>query len=266
MLRARVLTATVLVAGLLAALFLLARPQFEVLVAFIAGAAAYEWARLGSDVAPSRAVSYALVCVLAYFSVLHNPVLAEASLWAAAAFWVLAAPILLVRGLAGTSAGALAAAGLVVIVPAAVAMASLSAAQLLVFLGITVVADTAAYFCGRAFGRRKLAPSISPGKTWEGAVGGAVACAFYAIILTMVYPGLGARVTGVIWVPYVASAVALCALSVVGDLLESALKRRAGAKDSGNLLPGHGGILDRIDSATAVLPVGALLLQGARLT
>jgi phosphatidate cytidylyltransferase len=168
----------------------------------------------------------------------------------------------LARGLLPGPRALLLLAGVVVLVPAGWAMGNLAPRHLLWLVGLTVIADSAAYFSGRALGRRKLAPSISPGKTWEGVAGAVVACIFYAIILTMSDPGLGARVTGEIWVPFIAAAILLCALSVLGDLCESALKRRAGMKDSGSLLPGHGGVLDRVDSATAVLPVGALLLRG----
>ena len=121
--------------------------------------------------------------------------------------------------------------------------------------------DTAAYLAGRAFGRRKMAPSISPGKTWEGALGAAVACLIYAIICAMSVPSLRAQIQGTVWLWYLLGAAFLLVASIVGDLFESALKRRVGAKDSGAILPGHGGVLDRIDSATAVLPLGALLLR-----
>jgi phosphatidate cytidylyltransferase len=122
----------------------------------------------------------------------------------------------------------------------------------LLVLLLVWIADTAAYFVGRAWGKRKLAPGISPGKTWEGALGGAVGALVYAIIL-------GTFIEGLLWVPYLLAAALLAVLSIVGDLFESAAKRQAAVKDSGTLLPGHGGILDRIDSATAALPVAALL-------
>jgi len=119
------------------------------------------------------------------------------------------------------------------------------------------VADIAAYFAGRAWGRHKLAPSISPGKTWEG-VGGAV-------VGVMAYGVGGALVAGIsplaklVWAPLL---VALTAVSIVGDLFESMIKRQAGVKDSSNLLPGHGGFLDRLDSQTSTLPLAALILLG----
>jgi phosphatidate cytidylyltransferase len=174
---------------------------------------------------------------------------------AAALFWVLLVPLWLARRVRADQRLALMPAGVVVLVPAALALALLSPQYVLQVLVLVWIADSAAYFVGRKWGRRKLAPSISPGKTWEGAAGGLLGAAAYAII--------GSNFVGgnAWWPAYLAVAVLLAILSIVGDLFESAVKRQAGAKDSGALLPGHGGILDRIDSATAVLPVAALLLS-----
>jgi phosphatidate cytidylyltransferase len=143
-----------------------------------------------------------------------------------------------------------------VLVPAGLAMTVMTPVQLLLSLALIWVADTAAYFAGRRFGRRKLAPSISPGKTWEGAWGALAAVLAYAVLCRVFNVQLSA-VTGPLWMAYLAAVAALCVLSILGDLFESALKRQAGAKDSGTLLPGHGGVLDRIDSATATLPFAA---------
>jgi phosphatidate cytidylyltransferase len=192
---------------------------------------------------------------------LHGKGLAPYVSWAAAAFWIGAVPPWLRAGVDAKRRARLLAAGVVVLVPAGLATAALPPRYLLMALGLVWVADSAAFFAGSAFGRRKLAPSISPGKTWEGVAGGAVASAIYAIIWATLDAGLQARVQGEIWIPFLAGALMLCALSVVGDLLESALKRQAGAKDSGRLLPGHGGVLDRIDSATATLPAALLMLR-----
>lgn len=148
---------------------------------------------------------------------------------------------------------ALAAAGFLVILPAALALALLEPAEILAVLVLVWIADTAAYFVGRSLGRRKLAPSISPGKTWEGAAGGLGGALIYAVLLGAFW--------GPAWWAYLAIAAVLTVLSIIGDLFESAAKRQAGVKDSGTLLPGHGGIMDRIDSATATLPVCALLLS-----
>jgi phosphatidate cytidylyltransferase len=146
----------------------------------------------------------------------------------------------------------LGAAGFAVLVPAGLAMATLGPLQVLLVLVLVWIADTVAYFVGRAWGRRKLAPAISPAKTWEGAAGGLFGALAYAIIG-------GFWIQGIAWAPFLAAAALLGMVSIVGDLFESAAKRQAGVKDSGSLLPGHGGILDRIDSATAALPLAALL-------
>ena len=118
-----------------------------------------------------------------------------------------------------------------------------------------MVADIAAYFAGRRFGRRKLAPQISPGKTWEGVIGAFVAVLIYGSVASFVLQpsaNIHDRLVTLIFV------AALTVLSMAGDLFESWIKRCAGAKDSGSLLPGHGGMLDRIDSLTAALPFAAL--------
>jgi phosphatidate cytidylyltransferase len=171
---------------------------------------------------------------------------------AAALFWLVLAPAWMWRGIGPQAARPLAGAGFAVLVPAGLAMLVLPAADLLLVLVLVWIADTAAYFVGRAWGRRKLAPSISPGKSWEGAAGGVSCAAAYAIIG-------GYFIEAVARPSFVALAVLLAMLSIIGDLFESAAKRQAGVKDSGMLLPGHGGILDRVDSATASLPVAALL-------
>jgi phosphatidate cytidylyltransferase len=148
--------------------------------------------------------------------------------------------------------------GAIVLIPThlgMVALRHLNPELVLIVVGVVVVADTAAYFSGRRFGKHKLAPSISPGKTWEGAIGAWLAITLYALLLFQ-FAGDGVKL------PCLAQTLslfwALFGLSVLGDLFESTLKRQAGIKDSGNLLPGHGGILDRIDSLTAVLPAATL--------
>jgi phosphatidate cytidylyltransferase len=134
---------------------------------------------------------------------------------------------------------------------------------LLSAMAIVWVADIGAYFCGKAFGKHKLAPSISPGKSWEGAIGGWLAVLVFAwtaaalddqgaTFFSHVQDGWGA-------VGMFSVMTLLAAASVVGDLFESQLKRRIGMKDSSNLLPGHGGILDRVDALIPVLPVIVLL-------
>jgi len=249
-----VTTAAVLIAGLLAALFWLPRPFFAALIALLAGGAAHEWARL-CGLAGLRSLVFTASVVVVFAALFFSPGAAsEYAFGVAALFWIFAAPLWLASGLANARAPALLSAGFVVLVPASLAMTALEPRRLLAVLVLVWVADSAAYFVGRAWGRRKLAPAISPGKTWEGAAGGVAGALVWAIICRGFFDDAP-------WLPYLAAAGLLAAASIVGDLFESAAKRRAGVKDSGALLPGHGGILDRIDSATAVLPLSALLLS-----
>jgi phosphatidate cytidylyltransferase len=127
-------------------------------------------------------------------------------------------------------------------------------------MAIVWIADTAAYFSGRAFGRRKLAPEISPGKTWEGVYGALAAVALYTfLLLTLAAPaGLANALDASVIAASIACALMITGISVIGDLFESLMKRHAGVKDSGNLLPGHGGVLDRIDALLAAMPLAAL--------
>jgi phosphatidate cytidylyltransferase len=170
----------------------------------------------------------------------------------AAFFWIVLAPLWMWRGVQPHQTLWTGAAGFAVLVPAGLAMVWLEPLAVLLVLVLVWIADSAAYFVGRAWGRRKLAPTVSPGKTWEGVAGGLVGAVLYAIIIAL-FTDRGA------WLALVATAILLGMVSIVGDLFESAAKRQAGVKDSGSLLPGHGGILDRIDSATAALPLAALI-------
>ena len=138
-----------------------------------------------------------------------------------------------------------------------------SAVFLVSVMAIVWVADIGAYFAGRAFGRRKLAPSISPGKTWEGVAGGWLAVLVLAALSTRL-PGLADSFASSLqlrhgWPLWIALMSLLVAASVVGDLFESLMKRRAGVKDSSALLPGHGGVLDRIDALVPVMPLAFLI-------
>jgi phosphatidate cytidylyltransferase len=135
-------------------------------------------------------------------------------------------------------------------------------------LAVVFIADIAAYFVGKSIGKRKLAPSISPGKSWEGAIGGVVAVMIYGILCVVIdnpytsksFPSVLADAWGLPLAVFMLGVLA--AASVVGDLFESMLKRRAGVKDSGKVLPGHGGVLDRLDAQLPVLPLATLLIWG----
>jgi phosphatidate cytidylyltransferase len=235
---------------LLAVLFFLPRPAFMVVVAALVLLAALEWARLCRL---QRTGAWVLaLAAAATFLALGYAGLQSEMFALAALFWIVVAPAWMWRGMRPEQQIWIGAAGFAVLVPAGLAMLSLKPAQVLLVLVLVWIADTAAYFVGRAWGKRKLAPSISPGKSWEGAAGGVAAAVSYAIICGFFTPGIA-------WAGLLAAAVLLAMVSIVGDLFESAAKRQAGVKDSGTLLPGHGGILDRIDSATAALPLAALL-------
>ena len=236
-----------MIAALLVALFFLPKPWFAAVGALIAATAGFEWARL-CRLAGVAAWVYAAAMAFA-FVVLYNTEPRQPAFLLATVFWIVVAPLWLWRGV---QTRGLAVTGFMVILPAALAFVVLEPLEVLLLLGLVWIADSAAYFVGRAWGRRKLAPKISPGKSWEGAIGGTAGALVYAIIC-------GTFIEGLFWVPYLLAAALLAVLSIVGDLFESAVKRQAAVKDSGTLLPGHGGVLDRIDSATAALPAAALL-------
>jgi phosphatidate cytidylyltransferase len=250
----RLITAGILSSAFLLALFAASGPVWLAFIALFMTGAAWEWAglmKLGSRARLAYAATTALMALAV--SALGITALLPVYL-PALMFWVLLAPIWLERGwnLPTSWLGLLL--GWVLLLSTLLALLLLHTASpylLLAVVGIAIVADTAAYFSGRAFGRHKLAPAISPGKTWEGAVGGALAVAIYALLLP--------SPAGIGKMQLVVAALFLCVLSVLGDLFESWIKRRAGVKDSSQLLPGHGGILDRIDSQLAVLPVAAFI-------
>lgn len=268
MLKARVITALVLLAGLLAALFLLPAAGWLLFASLICGIAASEWATMLGFGGVARHV-YALIlgalCLAAgAVAGLHTeatvapfglaPVYAVSAL-----FWVLCVPFWLRSRWQLPGQGAAALVGLVLLLPPSLAIAHLRLLSPWLLLGVMAavwVADIAAYFTGRAFGRRKLAPSISPGKSWEGAYGAVAGVVIFGLICLS---NLGHGVTAGGYVLAVPALIAFTAVSIIGDLFESLIKRQAGVKDSGSLLPGHGGVLDRIDSLTSTLPIAGLV-------
>jgi phosphatidate cytidylyltransferase len=270
----RVLTALVLVPLTLAALFLLPARGWALVSLAVIGAAAAEWASLAAFRGKARFGFVAGTLVLggwllfaeaAGFDQGWPDLVVLAVCGAAALFWIGAVPFWLRHRWQFTSPVAMAIVGWLVLVAAWMAIAELQARSpwlVLAAMAIVWIADTAAYFAGRAFGRHKLAPLISPGKTWEGVGGALVAVAVYAVALVPYardagYTGRGGGVPIALWI---ALALVLTALSVCGDLFESLLKRHAGVKDSGKLLPGHGGILDRTDALLAAMPAAAVAI------
>ncbi|MDR1708626.1 MAG: phosphatidate cytidylyltransferase [Candidatus Accumulibacter sp.] len=275
MLRARILTALALLAGLAGALFFLPDPGWIALCALAAAAGAWEWGGLAGWGRPARvAYAAALGALCVAVSGASSPGVINAAnvtlVRLGAAFWLIAAPFWL--RYKWPLRGALAAlVGVLVLAPAALVFMWLRWQYgpwgLLMAVAPVWAADIAAYFAGRAFGRKKLAPSISPGKTWAGAAGAALGVMVYGIVISAtvkptpfagpIVASEGISLPGLVMIAV--CGLFVTALAIEGDLFESLLKRRAGVKDSGALLPGHGGILDRIDSLTAVLPVLPLL-------
>lgn len=268
MLKTRIITALILLFGLLAALFLFPAVLWLAFCAAICGAAAWEWgtlARFQSGLhiafavfAGAAALLLGLVAGLGEQGASNPRALAPLYL-ASAAFWLLAMPWWLARKWQIGNIASGVAVGLIVLLPATLALAHLRQLGpwvLLAALSVAWVADIAAYFAGRAFGRHKLAPNISPGKTWEGAYGAAAGVVLFGILVVQASGLRPLSVTTLL--ALVPLLLGLTAISVIGDLFESLLKRQAGVKDSGNILPGHGGILDRIDSLTSTLPLMGL--------
>ena len=268
MLRTRVVTGVILGALLLLGLFLL--PPFWAVLAFgaVFTMGAWEFAGFGflkgivARGAYTAAVAAALVAAWAWTGRSDHLLM----LLAAACVWWLAAFLWLSFAPARHRAVVTLLCGLAVLVPAFVALARLQIsspgfgsahgpAAVLWLVLMVCAADIGAYFAGRAFGRRKLAPRVSPGKTWEGALGGLAMVALVA--------GCGAVYFGLSPAALVAFGCCVGIFSIIGDLTESMFKRAASLKDSGTLLPGHGGLLDRIDSVTAAAPLYALGLFGS---
>ena len=185
----RLATAAALIGGLLAALFLLPSAGLAALVALVVAAAAFEWGRL-CRLEKKLAHAYAVLAAALFVLPVWAGGAAHAVIAIGAAFWLVVAPLWLWRGVEPRHSRILAAAGLAVLVPAGLAMVALTPLQVLLALGLTWVADTAAYFSGRRFGRHKLAPSVSPSKTWEGVAGALLGTLTYAIICAGLAPML----------------------------------------------------------------------------
>lgn len=258
MLRARVLTALLLLGLTLAAIYLLPQGAFALLLGGVVLACGWEWSRLAGLESTAARGGAVAVLALAMLLIETQPAQARYVLWLASGFWVFAVFLVVryprdARWLSGVPVALM---GLPVLVGAwwglcAIRGAAQGGHWLLWLFCLVWGADIGAYFAGRRFGRRKLAPAVSPGKTWEGVFGGALlslGLTWTALALTDQWAP--------VWFPVV---LALIALSIFGDLFESVLKRQRGVKDSGSLLPGHGGLLDRVDALLPVLPVFALL-------
>jgi len=273
MLKQRIITAIILALVLLSALFMLPASGWIALAIVVVMQGISEWTRLASLSANSARVFWWLTVVLmgaivwfdAGHTLAHHFKLHMLVYLMSAVLWLVIVPLWLWLGWKVDKPLPMMLVGWAVLIPTGLAMIDLRENSPWLLLGIMMlvwVADISAYFSGRKYGKRKLAPSISPGKTWEGVFGAIAGVSLYVILgwsmseyshLLIFLPNI--LIASWCWV----------GLAVVGDLFESAVKRQAGVKDSGALLPGHGGLLDRIDALTSTLPLAALALLLQRL-
>ncbi|WP_137819427.1 phosphatidate cytidylyltransferase [Pseudomonas sp. 2FG] len=266
MLKQRIITALLLLPVALGGFFLLDGGAFALFIGAVVALGGWEWARLAGFATQPLRVAYAAVVAVLLYLLYLTPALAPWVLLLAVAWWAVAT--LLVLGYPGSSRywGGLPGRlliGLLILLPAwqgLVLLKQWPQANALIIAVMVLVwgADIGAYFAGKRFGKRKLAPQVSPGKSWEGLYGGLLA----SLLITAAV-GLQQGWQGKGFLLALAGAALVVLVSVVGDLTESMFKRQSGIKDSSNLLPGHGGVLDRIDSLTAAIPMFAVLLWSA---
>jgi len=262
MLKTRILTSIILVPLFLAALFLLPPLFWSLLMLAMIAIGAWEWGGLiklkrvarQTFVAGTVVIGIAIILPINLEVALLQRQIVLFSILIAALFWVVLVPLWfsIYRPIHNHFANILT--GWLILLATWLSLVIIPLKSPLILLGVMAtiwIADSAAYFAGKRFGRRKLAPSISPGKTWEGVAGALLAVSLYGLILCQSYH------LDMILIP---GLLILTALSVIGDLFESLIKRQAGLKDSGRILPGHGGILDRIDGLTASLPLAAVFI------
>lgn len=263
MLKQRIITALILAPIVICGLFLLDPIPFSFFVAFVTMLGAWEWANLSGYEAPASRVGYAVgVGVLLYFC---SAVQADYILFAAVAWWVIAFILILSypsRVELWQAGPVRLLIGLLVLVPfwkalvfvrssGVTLVSELNVLWVILYMLLLVwTADVGAYFAGKAWGKSKLAPDVSPGKSWAGAWGG-VAC----VALLAALSGWYLELSFFNVIALIVASTFTAGVSIVGDLAESMFKRHRGIKDSSNLLPGHGGVMDRIDSLTAAVPV-----------
>lgn len=263
MLKQRIITALVLLPIALVGFFLLEGAAFALFIGAVVSLGAWEWARLAGFAAQPLRVLYAGSVAALLFGLYQLPALASWVLLFGVVWWVVATVLVLSYpassrywpGVPGKLV-----IGLLILLPAWQGLVlfkqwPLANGLILAVMVLVWAADIGAYFAGKTFGKRKLAPQVSPGKSWEGLVGGLLTSLLITLAVGLYRGWLGSEL-----LLGLAGATLVVLISVVGDLTESMFKRQSGVKDSSNLLPGHGGVLDRIDSLTAAVPVFAVLL------
>ncbi|MGR6874546.1 CDP-archaeol synthase [Pseudomonas sp. HK3] len=271
MLKQRILTGLVLAPVMIGGIFYLPLEQFKLFIAAIVTLGAWEWANLSGLKMQVGRIAYAglvagLVCAVEFSSLVQEVEL----LYVALGWWITAFVFVALhpkfKNIWGSSVARLVM-GLFILLPMWVGFVQIKSYPFNDYLIMYVMfvvwgADVGAYFAGRTFGKHKLASSVSPGKTWEGVYGGLVVTTLMALgggYLLESEAGLSLDAKQ--WALLISLTLLITCMSVVGDLIESMVKRHRGIKDSSNLLPGHGGVMDRIDSMTAALPLFALALS-----
>ncbi|WP_288097317.1 phosphatidate cytidylyltransferase [Pseudomonas sp.] len=263
MLKQRIITALILLPIALCGFFLLEGSAFALFIGLVVTLGGWEWARLAGFNEQSMRIAYAAVVALMLFVMHLLPGLAPWILGASVLWWGIATYLVLTYPRSSDhwdSAACKLVIGLLILLPAWQGLVLIKQEPLGNWLIMAVMvlvwgADIGAYFSGRAFGKRKLAPLVSPGKSWEGVYGGLA----LSLIITVLVGFFRDWTVAELFKGLIGAAL-IVFISVVGDLTESMFKRQSGIKDSSNLLPGHGGVLDRIDSLTAAIPVFAVLL------
>jgi phosphatidate cytidylyltransferase len=257
MLKTRVITAVFLTIGFLAALFLASKMVWTLLTLMVTLIGIWEWSKLIKLQKQEMHIYMGLVLAIGLlliftidtpFAMYHDEIVLSL-LSLSTLFWIVFSPIWLISRKKINHKLLMAFLGLVLLMATWIALTGLQNISHWLLLGVlsTVwLADSAAYFAGKRFGRHKLAPEISPGKTWEGVAGAMLAATIYGLVLCHFMHYTRWLILG-LWL--------IVVLSIMGDLFESLLKRQAGVKDSSHLLPGHGGVLDRIDGLIPTLPL-----------
>jgi phosphatidate cytidylyltransferase len=263
MLRTRIITALVLIAGFVPALFKLPNTYWALAMLVISLFALYEWASMIklSTVQAKLYVAIALLSGLIIVPMIerygfHLFFFKSLTIFfITTLFWLFVVPFWMAKKWVVRNKLLMAIVGLMLMIPLWLALICSKGADpwlLLCLLATIWIADSAAYFAGKNFGKNKLAPSISPGKTWEGVLGALIAVTIFGAILYLGFNISTLAIFPALWI--------ITGFGVIGDLFESMIKRQANIKDSGDLLPGHGGILDRIDGIIPSLPIAILMI------